>query len=209
MSASSSVHAARGELAAHEAEHLAAAPRDLVGRVHVGEAREAARAEVAVGRVDDELHRRRHRLVACSARPSRARPPRAPRLGGEPLLDQPIDEREQRAECDRARGRCGTARISDGYRLATSALTTRCATPAANRCSAAPCAAVPSPGCVRGQRARRAQVRAHQQRIDHAGRGAGVGEPLVATRRHARERERRAAEQARERPRPRRRRAVA
>ena len=98
------------------------------------------------------------------------------------------------------------ARISDGYRLATSALTTRCATPVANRCSAAPLCGVPSPALVRGQRRARAQVRAHEQRIDHAGRRAGIGEPLVAARRHARERERGAAEhRARARRPPRRR----
>ena len=43
-----------------------------------------------------------------------------------------------------------------------------------------------------------AQVGAHQQRIDHAGGRAGVGEPLVAARRHPRQRERRAAEHARQ-----------
>ena len=91
------------------------------------------------------------------------------------------------------------ARISDGYRLATSALTTRCATPVANRCSAAPLCGVPSPGWCAGSAAPGAQVRAHEQRIDHAGRRAGVGEPLVAPRRHPRQRERRAAEHARER----------
>ena len=90
------------------------------------------------------------------------------------------------------------ARISDGYRLATSAFTTRRATPVANRCSAAPLCGVPSPAWCAGSAVPDAQVRAHEQRIDHAGRGAGVGEPLVAPRRHPRERERRAAEHARE-----------
>ena len=90
------------------------------------------------------------------------------------------------------------ARISDGYRLATSALTTRWATPVAKRCSAAPLCGVPSPGWCAGSAVPGAQVRAHQQRIDDAGGGAGIGEALVAARRHARERERGAAEHARE-----------
>jgi len=51
---------------------------------------------------------------------------------------------------------------------------------------------------VRRQRRVRAQVGAHEQRIDHSGGGAGIGQPLVAPRRHARERERRPAEQARQ-----------
>src|SRR5437868_1104134 len=42
------------------------------------------------------------------------------------------------------------ARINDGYRLATSALTTLRATPDANRCSAAPLCDVPSPGWCAG-----------------------------------------------------------
>jgi len=42
---------------------------------------------------------------------------------------------------------------------------------------------------MRRQRAAGAQVGADQQRIDHAGGGAGVGEAFVATRRHARQRE--------------------
>ena len=49
-------------------------------------------------------------------------------------------------------------------------------------------------GLVRGQRLARAQVGADEQRIDDAGRRAGVGEPLVAARRHPRQRERGAAE---------------
>ena len=49
---------------------------------------------------------------------------------------------------------------------------------------------------VRRQRNTRPKVRTHQQRIDHAGSGSGIGQAFVAARRHARERERRAAEQA-------------
>ncbi len=72
-------HAARGEFAAHQAEHLAAAAGDLVGGVDVGEPREsAAGGQVAVGRVHHQLHGGRHRLVRVALGGSRRRVP-APR----------------------------------------------------------------------------------------------------------------------------------
>ena len=54
---------------------------------------------------------------------------------------------------------------------------------------------------VCGQCGARAQVRAHQQRVEHTGSRARVGEALVAARSHARERERSADEHPRERAR--------
>ena len=98
------------------------------------------------------------------------------------------------------------ARMSDGYRLATSALTTRVRDAGAKRCSAAPLCGVRSPAACAGSAVSCAQIRANEQRVDHARCRAGVGQPLVAARRHARERERGAAEHARQRARPRRRR---
>jgi hypothetical protein len=85
-------------LAAHElVEQLAPAAGHLVGRVHVGEAREPHRAQVAVGRVHDDLHRRREGLVRVAlGRPGGRRA--AGCLGGEPLVHEPVDEGEQRAQ---------------------------------------------------------------------------------------------------------------
>jgi hypothetical protein len=48
------------------------------------------------------------------------------------------------------------------------------------------------------QRRARAQVGAHEERVEDAGRRAGVGEPLVAARRHPREGEGGAAEDMRQ-----------
>jgi hypothetical protein len=47
---------------------------------------------------------------------------------------------------------------------------------------------------VRRKRGSRAEVRTHEQGIDDAGRGAGVGETLVSARAHLGERIRRTAE---------------
>ena len=190
-------NAAGGEFAAHQRERLAAAPRHLVGRVHVREARQAAaRGEVSVRRVHDQLHGRRHRLVGVALRRARRRRARA-RLGGEPLLDQPIDQREQRAEpvarradpvrAHQRRVQAGDVGLDDALCHAGGEQVQRRA--AVRRAIA---------GLVRGQRRSRTQVSAHQQRIDHAGSRPGIGEPLVAPRRHLRQRERRAAEHARE-----------
>ena len=108
--------------------------------------------------------------------------------------------RSTRASSAPRRSRAGpmrNARISEGYRLATSAFTMRCGhaggeevegRAAVRRAVAGACAGSAAPG---------AQIGAHQQRIDHAGGGARVGEPLVAAGRHAREREGGAAEHAR------------
>ena len=60
------------------------------------------------------------------------------------------------------------------------------------------CASVPSPASCAGSAAPGAQIGAHEQRIEHARGGAGIGESLVAARRHARQREGGAAEQARD-----------
>ena len=123
---------------------------------------------------------------------------RARGLRGEPLLDEPIDEREQRAEpiarradavrAHQRRIQARDVRLDDAVRDARREQMQRRA--GVRRAVA---------GRVRRQRRARAQVRAHEQRIDHAGRRAGVGEPLVAARRHPRERERGAAEHARQR----------
>src|SRR6185437_15666799 len=48
------------------------------------------------------------------------------------------------------------------------------------------------------QRRARAYVRAHDQRVDDAGRGAGISQSLVASWNHLRERVRRAAEETRQ-----------
>ena len=164
----------------------------------VGEAREtAARGEIAVRRVHDELHRRRHRLVRVALGRAGRRGTRA-RLRRESLLDQPVDEREQRAEVVARRPDAIGAHqrgiqardvgLHDALRDAGREEVQRGA--AVRRAVAL---------LVRGQRHARAQVRAHEQRIDDAGRGAGVGESLVAARHHLRERERGAAEHARKR----------
>ena len=89
--------------------------------------------------------------------------------------------------------------MSDGYRLATSALTTRCATPAREEVQRRPAVRRAVARLVRGQRHAGTEVRADEQRIDHAGCRAGIREPLVASRRHPGERERGAAEHPRER----------
>ena len=198
MSASSSV-TPRAPSSRHiSSEHLAAAPRHLVGRVDVREARQsAAGREVPVGRVHHELHRRRHRLVRVALGRARRRGARA-RLGRQPPLHEPIHQREHRAEVVarrpdpvRAHQRRIQARdvgLDDAPRHAGREQVQRRA--AVRRAVA---------GLVRGQRHARAQVRAHEQRVDHAGGRTGVREPLVAPRRHSRERERRAAEHPRQR----------
>jgi hypothetical protein len=85
------------EARADELEHLAAAPGDLVGRGAVGEQRHLAGAEVPVGAVHDELHRRLHRRVV----PGRERAG----LGGarerlvlEPQRGEPGDDVVERAD---------------------------------------------------------------------------------------------------------------
>ncbi len=78
------------------------------------------------------------------------------------------------------------ARISDGYRLATSALTTRRATPAANKCKPAPVCSVPSPRACAGSASPRADRRARA--TDRSCRSPRRHRrALVAPRRHARE----------------------
>ena len=91
-------HAARGKLAAQQIERLAPAPGHLVGRVHIGETRQrAARRQVAVGGIDDDLQGRR-RGLGCEPL-GRARG-RTSSLGfrGEPPLDERIDQAQQSAE---------------------------------------------------------------------------------------------------------------
>ena len=87
-----------GEGATHQVERLAAATRHLVGGVDVGEACESAPGgEVPVRRIHDELHCRRHRLVRVALRGAVRRGARA-RLRRQPLLDEAVDEGEERAE---------------------------------------------------------------------------------------------------------------
>ena len=201
VSASSSVTPRRGELATHQREHLASAPRDLVGGVHVGEAREPRRAEVAVGRVDHELHRRRQRLVRVALGRARRGAAWRAALAASRCSTSRSTMREERAQ--------PIARRADAVLRASATDTgsprrpSRCAAPRRSRTGAAPrrCAACRR-RLVRGQRRARAQVGAHQQRIEHARGRARIGQALVAARRHARERERRAAEQARHARRP-------
>ena len=88
------------------------------------------------------------------------------------------------------------ARISDGYRLATSAFTTRCSCARSKQVQRRALMRILSLGVMRRKRRVRMQVRAHQQRVDDAGRRSRVREPLVAARRHAGQREGSAAEQA-------------
>ena len=188
--------AARRELRAHQLEHGAAPARDLVRGVDIGKSSQAAGAEIAVGGVDDELHRGRHRLVGRALRRAR-RCGAAGCLRGEPPLDEAIDECEHRAEGisrrpdpERAHQRWIQARdvgLDDPVRHTRGEQVqrgTRVRRAIARR--------------VRGQRGVRAEIGAHEQRIDHAGRRACIREPLVAPRCHPCERERGTAEEPRE-----------
>ena len=115
------------------------------------------------------------------------------RLGGESLLDEPVDEREQSAE--------RIARRTDAIRAHERRIQARdvglddaCRNAGGEevQCGAAVRRAIAS--SVRGQRGSCAQIRANEQRVDDARCRAGVGQALVSARRHARERERGAAE---------------
>ena len=189
-------HAPTAQLPAQKPEQFAAPPRHLVGRVDVREPRETHRAQVAIGRVHEELHRRRQRLVREALRRAGGRGLSAG-LGVETLLHEPVHEREQhpqsiasRADPVLAHQRGIKARdvgLHDAPRDARREEVQR---------RAAVRRAVPR--LVRRERRPRAQIGPHEQRIEHACRRPRVREPLVPPRRHLREREGRPAEEPRE-----------
>ncbi len=186
--------AACGELAAHESEHLAAAACHLVGGVDVREPGEAARGHVPVRGVHDDLERGRRRLVRVPLR----RPGHGGAgvgLGQQAALDEAVHEREQGAQ--------PVPRRPDAVGTHQRRVETR-DVGLDHPVRDAGCEQVQRRSAVRGavalfvggKRCAGPQIGAHEQRIDDAGRGARIGEPLVPSRHHARQRVRRAAEHA-------------